>query len=1002
MKKIASDIFRAIHEGKWLSIEYKNKQGNVTNYWIGIKKIHTANEMLTVDGLNIASGELAELKLYYSSILKTTLMDGSYYQTDANLIRDIAEHPSRYAFLFQNVTNLKLLNYYCMCNRLDSTPYRKDYGLIKSLDLDIIGHLPYALSPEKFKAIVQNYNAQSKSETVYQLGKSIALCMNVCSIHTKNGLYVLAYKKLLLDVINKSLKPDDTVTICSEFTIDGCKLSIHSFLDNDEINLLDNFEKNAETIKDAITNNCPEYGGVDDMPYIMTLQYDCKLDLEREYQGIMDMYDAGKVTYPIKAFFGDLTSKPIRRKNYPLAFYNNKTNLDQLLVMHNGLKYPVLYVQGPPGSGKTNTILNTVVSAFFNGKTVLISSYNNHPVNEIYSKLSSMKYRNNTIPFPVIRLGNTKYVKKAVLQIKKLYEQTASMKIYDSSLIKRHDNEQQKNQALSNLLHQYEKQLDLEERKGMIETLLSSSTNMPMMMNLQTVQLQAVKNELDKIGTIQDEDVRNLINTDHENLLLYLNFISAKYIKHLSEPKYKPLVDILYIEDEDERYKAFTKYLSNDENMEKFIKVFPVVITTNISAHKLGEPKQYFDMVIIDEASQCNTAIALVPIIRGEQLLLVGDPQQLRPVILLDEKNNLILKKKYNISDEYDYREKSVYQVFLAADSVSDEILLSYHYRCHPKIIEFNNKKYYNNKLNIKSRTFDDDPLEFINCESSLSGDKNTNESEVQAILCYIKKHPNRSIAVITPFVNQREALQAALLQNGFSNIECGTVHAFQGDEKQEIIFSLAVTSKTSQKTYNWLKNNKELINVAVSRAQEKLIITGCMDQILRLHTPNQDDDLFELCNYVRSNGKTVVTPKEAKSRALGIKPYSTKTEEAFLENLNHAISTIGDASAKYTVCKEVPISQVFKTTQGINDLFFTGRFDYVVYEKSGKVSYPLFAIELDGNEHDTDELIKIRDEKKQKICNSHHFQLIRVPNSYARRYNYAKDILTRFFGKSI
>lgn len=50
-------------------------------------------------------------------------------------------------------------------------------------------------------------------------------------------------------------------------------------------------------------------------------------------------------------------------------------------------------------------------------------------------------------------------------------------------------------------------------------------------------------------------------------------------------------------------------------------------------------------MVIMDEASQCNTAVALVPIIRGEQLLLVGDPQQLKPVILLDEKNNLVLKK---------------------------------------------------------------------------------------------------------------------------------------------------------------------------------------------------------------------------------------------------------------------------------------------------------------------------------------------------------------------
>lgn len=45
-------------------------------------------------------------------------------------------------------------------------------------------------------------------------------------------------------------------------------------------------------------------------------------------------------------------------------------------------------------------------------------------------------------------------------------------------------------------------------------------------------------------------------------------------------------------------------------------------------------------MTIMDEASQCNVAISLVPIIRGEKLMMVGDPQQLNPVILLGELTN--------------------------------------------------------------------------------------------------------------------------------------------------------------------------------------------------------------------------------------------------------------------------------------------------------------------------------------------------------------------------
>ena len=58
----------------------------------------------------------------------------------------------------------------------------------------------------------------------------------------------------------------------------------------------------------------------------------------------------------------------------------------------------------------------------------------------------------------------------------------------------------------------------------------------------------------------------------------------------------------------------------------------------------------------------------------------------------------------------------------------------------------------------------------------------------------------------------------------------------------------------------------------------------------------------------------------------------------------------------------------------------------------------PIFAIELDGKEHYNDELVKKRDRKKNEICKKYGFDLIRVDNSYARRYNYMKEILIDYF----
>ncbi|NYB75300.1 DUF2726 domain-containing protein [Sedimentibacter hydroxybenzoicus DSM 7310] len=308
-------------------------------------------------------------------------------------------------------------------------------------------------------------------------------------------------------------------------------------------------------------------------------------------------------------------------------------------------------------------------------------------------------------------------------------------------------------------------------------------------------------------------------------------------------------MDIVYLKDKELKLKAFNQYLKDEEKLKLFMRVFPICATTCISAHKLGEPKKYFDMVIIDEASQCNTAISLVPIIRGENLMLVGDPQQLNPVVLLSERDNAILKKKYSAANEYDYISNSIYKTFLACDAVSDEILLSYHYRCHKKIIEFNNKKYYNGKLNIKSSINNEKPLVFIDVEDNNTDIKNTSPTEANKIVKFVEENRDKKIGIITPFVNQKKYIETLLQEKGINDVTCGTVHAFQGDEKEY-----------------------------------------------------------------------------------------------------------------------------------------------------GKREIPILAIELDGKEHMEDDVVRKRDEKKNAICKKHGFELIRIENSYARRYNYIKDILINYF----
>lgn len=300
MDTICRDIFRAIHENKWISIEYKNKKDEITKYWIGIMEINPIKGKLRGEGLHLGKNTTTQLEIYIESILSSRIIEGSYFEVPELLKSDIQLNPLKYRSLFHSVSNLKLLSYYIDCNKLDSVPYKTEYSLLQYFDGDCINRGEYYLSDTQFRDIIDSF--QYNATSVWTKKRIKQLALNILSVPVKQGLYVLAYREMFLDVKRRCLKPAEDVTVCTEFTIDGTQQSIRKFLDADDYELLNDFKKNAELIKDRITQGNNQIKGVDDMPYLIAIGRDVILDLHEEYKAIDDMFQKDEVTAPIQAF----------------------------------------------------------------------------------------------------------------------------------------------------------------------------------------------------------------------------------------------------------------------------------------------------------------------------------------------------------------------------------------------------------------------------------------------------------------------------------------------------------------------------------------------------------------------------------------------------------------------------------------------------------------------------------------------------------------------------
>lgn len=280
--------------------------------------------------------------------------------------------------------------------------------------------------------------------------------------------------------------------------------------------------------------------------------------------------------------------------------------------------------------------------------------------------------------------------------------------------------------------------------------------------------------------------------------------------------------------------------------------ILPCWAITSLSARgRVPFVPNFFDLLVIDEASQCDIASALPLLYRARRVVVIGDPMQLRHISTLPKSQDHQLLSKHGLIDDFPgwaYSTQSLFDLASTLCKSEDIISLRDHHRSHADIIEFSNAQFYGNNLRVATnynwlrRPSKEGPavrwIEVRGHAIRPSTGGAINEIEAQAVVQEIKRLINQgykgSIGVVSPFRAQANRIRDLVQADDSLSARIGdfdflvdTVHKFQGDERDVIIFSPVVSAGVGDGALGFLRNTPNLFNVAITRARAALIVVG-------------------------------------------------------------------------------------------------------------------------------------------------------------------------------
>lgn len=490
---------------------------------------------------------------------------------------------------------------------------------------------------------------------------------------------------------------------------------------------------------------------------------------------------------------------------------------------------------------------------------------------------------------------------------------------------------------------------------------------------------------------------QKLDGSSYSNLLEEHHKYSEVLFRHKLHTKYHQRPNTLY---DMKTYRAGKEFRS-------FMEDYPIVLSTTHSLRNSIPTNYLFDYCIIDESSQVDLLTGVLALSCCKRAIIVGDIKQLPQIVDTQIEKELDSEMLNRIGEPYNYFQHNILSSVLAL--YGDDLpktMLREHYRCHPRIIEFCNRKYYDGNLVTFTESYgtDDTPLLIYktvkgnHMRDGRRGKFNQRELDVieQEVLLGLTEQtvlPD-DIGVVTPYRHQADRA----LKQFDGSIESDTIHKYQGREKPIIIMSTVLDKSKIGKMGMKFVNDPCKINVAVSRAQKQFILVTAGEVFKKYG--NEIGDLMRYMEYSTLDSNLVDSDiisifdllyqeysdrlKEFWERAGRFKGSKYKSEN-LMHTLLHQILQEPQYN-DFKLANQVLLMNLFPDFNGLDKeemRFIQNRssVDFVIYYKYD--NSPVLAIEVDGfafHENKPEQLE--RDKKKDGIFKKKGLDLQRFPTT--------------------
>lgn len=288
--------------------------------------------------------------------------------------------------------------------------------------------------------------------------------------------------------------------------------------------------------------------------------------------------------------------------------------------------------------------------------------------------------------------------------------------------------------------------------------------------------------------------------------------------------------------------------------------VVPLVSTTFASVERmLGDlPPETFGWLLVDEAGQALPQAAAGALMRARRAVVVGDPLQIEPVVALPDSLTQAICRHFGVDpDRFNAPAASVQTLADAATPYGAEfhtqqgsrsvgVPLLVHRRCADPMFRISNGVAYD-RLMVQAKAPAASPVgevlgpsRWIEVEGSAEDKWSPEEGRVVLDLLRRLKQAEATpdLYIVTPFVIVADQLRRAVRENrilenwvedpwAWSLERIGTIHTVQGREAEAVIFVLGAPAPLQTGARGWAGGSPNLLNVAVTRAKERLYVVG-------------------------------------------------------------------------------------------------------------------------------------------------------------------------------